>query len=486
MEGWTQRLLTTLVLAAATLLVSFLALALGVDWRAVAVMAVALFAALVTVQLVTEMRRDVRLLKNQALELSGYESEIGRRVDYLASLVERTGGAAPDELAKRVRAVNHHHAALLARVDRLEEDVAELAIDTAASRSGADVKPRPRAQARPAPQPEAPPLAPAADTSGNGAQAPASAEPTRPAAIIPMPRPSARTRPAEPPAEGAVNGTARSPSPSQAPVERVRADDDLRVAIAGDRLAFHLEPILALPERTPVLYETLMRLRGTEGGWTESADLLERARPAGLAPLIERKTLYAAAQMLRSVRRMGKEMRLVAPLSQSFLADERGDAELRRFLDTVPDLGEALVLEVAQRDFRALHSEARERLGQVADRGFTLSLGDVRDARTDPDTLRRLGFAMARAPADFVAAAPTAGADATTLAIALASYRVELVATHVADTDTLALLIDRDVSLAQGPALSRPRLVKPDLLHVIAPRDAGASETRQAARQGAA
>ena len=86
MEGWTQRLFTTLVLAAIVLVAAFVALGLGMNVLGVVVMGLTLFAAMVTVQLVVEMRRDVRMLKTQALvdacEVVGQKATITMRPGY--------------------------------------------------------------------------------------------------------------------------------------------------------------------------------------------------------------------------------------------------------------------------------------------------------------------------------------------------------------------------------------------------------------------
>ena len=455
MEGWVQRLFVTLVLAVVVLLIAFGALAVGLGWPQVTILALVLFAAMVAIQLVVEMRRDVRMLKNQALELSGYESEIGRRVDYLASLVERSGGAAPDELARRVRAVHHQYGELIQRVERMEEDVAEIAL-------------RPNREE---------PVAPSVRETPAQTEAPEPKD--RPAAsVIPMPRPRDRTKVADPPTKAAP---AEKPSAKvaasrlAAPVSRTlpRAEPPSRDAarewrekLAGERLAFHLQAAVALPARTPVYYEAQMRLREADGTWLDAEPLRAAVAEHGLASLVERKTLYTAARMLRSVRRMGKDMRLVAPLSVGSLADERGFDELRKFLEAAPDLRDALTLEIAQSDFRGLSSEARQRIGLVADAGFTLALGNLSDTATDPKTLNQLGFTLVRAPASLVVA-EARGENAASLAVSLAAHRIDLTATQVAPHQLVAL-VDRDVSTAQGTTLSAPRLVKPELLEATA------------------
>ena len=509
MEGWVQRLFTLMVLAAIALVAAFAALWIGAPWQAVLVMALTLFVAMAAIQIVTETRRDVKVLKTQAMELSGYEGEIGRRVDHLASLVQRAGGAAPDELAKRLRAVGHEYTDLARRIERLEEDVAELSIAPRASSAG-------ETSAAPAPADEARetaaviPLHPAAASQ----EAPAertpepAREPARTAVRVPVPRPgTSRPGTPQPVAKEAVvakeaativaapSGTAgsepaRAPDPkAERPPLPPRPDPAeaaaLRRLIASDALMFHLGPIVALPERAPVLYEAQMRLRMEDGTWTENRTLIERAEPLGLAPLIERKTLYTAARMLRAVRRLGKDMRLVAPLALPSLKDERGFAELRQFLQVAPDLRDGLVLEVSQAAFRTLPSEARQRIGLVADAGFQLSLGAVRDTNVDPSVLQQLGFTLARAD---VAALLEPGAGGTSFAVRLAAQRIDLVATGVEREAQLVQLIDRDVMRAQGPALGRPRLVKPELLSPPAPdrQEANRQDAKQPAAREAA
>ena len=282
----------------------------------------------------------------------------------------------------------------------------------------------------------------------------ASVEP-RSVAPPPAPPPAAMPTPASR-AEGtqSANGRARTGAPDA---------QNLRRAIAGDDLVFHLVPVLSLPERRADFYEAVMRLRLPDGTWMETGPLLELAREHGLHSLVERKTLYSAARMLRAVKAMGKHMRLFSRLSVDSLTDERGFKEFRTFLEASADLAGELILEVPQSRFRALVSEARQRLGLVVEAGFALSMGDVRDPDMDVAVLRQLGFRFVRAQVALLLNEPDAS-DADSLALRLATHRVALIAVGAGDEEDVLALIDRDVAHAQGPALSPPRVVKDELL----------------------
>ena len=617
MDGLVQRLFTLLAMAVIALgacwvAMTFFALPLPV----VIAMGLTLFVAMAVIQLYVEIRRDMRLLKNHAVEVAGFENEVSRRIDYLAGLVERNGGAAPDEMARRMRGLSQEFAKLGDRVGRLEARPAPAASAPAVSPQAAS----PQAQASNdgpsrAPSRSGPPIARAAagptapTTNGADTSAPqsgarpldalrsttsrpaglvvreaadaaretaravngASPEPPvgavrsaggsidastdasaggAPSSVAPAASLPAASSPATPPVgirkvidarSGEAGATINLPRTSrtevpvpEAPVSetvalngaggsaeatrsslprvdevhstqetsesadtsaepiagtgsdetaeaskqpnryaRSRSSDpltaqELRRALAGDDLVFHLVPILSLPERRPDFYEAVMRLRLSDGQWMESGDLLTLAEKHGLHSLVERKTLYSAARMLRAVKAMGKQMRLFSRLAVASLADERGFRELRTFLEASGDLRDELVLEVTQKRFRGLTSESRQRFGLVAEAGFALSLGNVRDDKVDVETLRRLGFRHARAEVRLLLDEPEPG-GAETLAMRLAAHRVALIATGVADEEDVFALIDRDVAHAQGPALSPPRLVKGDLLRGPAP-----------------
>ena len=455
MEGLVQRLVFGLAMAVAGLLVAWLALTVFEQPLAVSVaLGVITFAAAVVLSITAAVRRDVRMLKNHALELTGYEAEINRRVDYLSALVERNGGASPDELAKRMRGLAHEFASLNERLGRLEMERSERPAPAAAA-VGAPVEAevivaRPNGAAsvtaKIAPvDPAEPSVAPNTTEASTGMRKVIDARTGR--------------NTLRPPATSLPTGGRNGQSTPDASLDAAK----LRRAIAGDALVFHLVPALALPERRPDFYEAIMRLRLPEGGWLEPDALLPLAREHGLHTLIERKTLYCAARMLRSVKAMGKHMRVFAQLSTEALVDDRGFKELRTFLEASSDLNDELILEVSQERFRAMASEARQRLGLVVDAGFSLSMGDMRDPDVDVATLRQLGFRFARAHTTLLLGEPDpAGVD--TLAMRLSTHRVALVALGARDEQDVLALIDRDVAHAQGPALSPPRVVKDELL----------------------
>lgn len=475
MEGIVQRLIAALVVVVIALLVAWASLTVFDLPLAVAIaLALVAFVSVVVLAVAFTIRRDVRLLKTHALELTGYEAEINRRVDYLSTLVERSGGASVDEIAKRMRGLAHEFAALGERLERLETDRDTRARETTAARASVDREHRPSPAIKPrdvgGEQGE---IAPPIGTSQEETALEGDHSATGIRKVI-----DARTHRATSRAGGSEVGSPARPGAAAA--VRTRPDPltaaELGKAIAGTALVFHLVPVLALPERRPDYYEAVQRLRLADATWLEPDELSALARKHGLHSLVERKTLYSAARMLRSVKAMGKHMRLFSQLSVDSLIDERGFKELRTFLEASSDLSEELILEVPQERFRGLASEARQRLALVVDAGFSLSLGDVRDPDVDVATLRQLGFRYARAQTRLLLNEPDPG-GADSLALRLSTHRVALIAVGADEEEDVLALIDRDVAHAQGTALSPPRVVKDELL-----RGAAASRAPQRAR----
>ena len=441
-EGVSAVLFVWLCIGIVTLSLCLLALGLfDVSVANVVVFGITVFVALVVVQGHWQTRRDMRTLKQHALQMTDYESEIDRRIDYIASIVERDGGAAPDELAKRLRAVNREIVQLGERVSALE----------GGSKGGSGSSTAADAPLEAA-EPRAEPVPPASSAGDIGGELRGSGGLALPSEV--EPETEQRT--------GTDDAVSRHASKRE--LEREDAAR-FRKAISGDRLAFHLVPIVTLPDRQPIAYEAVMRLKGTlaDGGeapgWTETEQLLAHADRHGLRPLLERKTLYSAAQMSRSVIAMGKRMRLFAPLAVEQLRDERGFEEVALFLESSGSLRSDLVLEVSQRAFRSLSGEARQRIGLVAEAGFSLALRDVTDLAVDAATLRGLGFTHLRMPVNTLREAKD-----DSFVMRLASHRIECVVMDVANDADLQTVLQRDVGMAQGSHLEGPRAVKADLL----------------------
>ena len=487
LAGLGSRLFVLLCMAVIVLTVCLVAIGLF-DLPLTVVLAVGLtmFVAMVVLQGHAEMRRDLRLLKNHALQLSDYESEINRRVDYIASVVERSGGAQPDELAKRLRAFNRELAALAARVETLE----------APSVSGANAAPVSASTVTPAaPEPKSFAV-PSFAVPRASVQRPAKTGGFEEGQPVPAPTvPTTETAPEsstfEPQAGATVveseagteevaaddSAAPRSPIAMRAARQRERSEAAaFRYAISGQRLSFHLMPIVSLPDRQPAAYTAIMRLKPSDddadGAWLEHEALLARADALGLVSLIERKTLYNGARMLRSVIDMGKRMRLVCPLSPGSLADDRTFQEVSLFLETNAGLRGDIMLEIGQAQFRALSAEARQRIGLVAEAGFELAMTNVETRDLDAEALRALGFTQITAPVAFYGRKDAAG-----LVLSLAAHRIACVASGVESEADLDVLTNCDVALAQGAFLAGPRAVKIDLLRQGTARPLAQRET---------
>ncbi|HSV02956.1 MAG TPA: EAL domain-containing protein, partial [Phenylobacterium sp.] len=80
--------------------------------------------------------------------------------------------------------------------------------------------------------------------------------------------------------------TGEAPRPSGALFETVRA------ALTENRVDLYLQPILALPQRRTVFYESFSRLRDESGRVLMPAEYLAVAEPAGLVTAIDNLLLF--------------------------------------------------------------------------------------------------------------------------------------------------------------------------------------------------
>ena len=109
----------------------------------------------------------------------------------------------------------------------------------------------------------------------------------------------------------------------------------------------------------------------------------------------QREAQAAAAQLREAQQALGGEqqnMGLVCNLSRQTLSDDRVFSQVHDFLDANRKLTKSVILELPQHGYREMKRVERDRLGQLADLGYRLSLGDVADLTVDPATLEAQGF----------------------------------------------------------------------------------------------
>jgi cyclic-di-GMP phosphodiesterase TipF (flagellum assembly factor) len=133
--------------------------------------------------------------------------------------------------------------------------------------------------------------------------------------------------------------------------------DTVRDALADNRVDLYLQPIVSLPQRRTVFYESFSRLRDETGRVMMPAEYLSVAEPEGLVAAIDNLLLFRCVQIVRRLARQDRKVGIFCNISLASLSDEGFFPQFLEFLSANKDLAGALIFELGQAalaDLRAL------------------------------------------------------------------------------------------------------------------------------------
>lgn len=240
----------------------------------------------------------------------------------------------------------------------------------------------------------------------------------------------------------------------------------LRQAIDDDRLTHHVQPIVTLPQRRTHGYDLLPRLMLEDGELAETADFWPRKGGEDLIRHIELSALTEAIAIARRARTAGQPAKFYLPLSAPTLTDETAVERLQSLLganEVICDLLCFRIAETGWTDLVDLHGDVIEAIAR-SKAGF--SLNRVRSLRLNYSNLADLGVRSVRADARRFIDNPASYTDFHTADIAayVNRFEVELIVTNVTTEPQILTLLDDGIGLVQGPHISEPGPIRPDLM----------------------
>lgn len=239
----------------------------------------------------------------------------------------------------------------------------------------------------------------------------------------------------------------------------------LRQAVADNRLVFHIEPIVTLPQRRPFGYDLVPRLVMEDGGFADRPDFMPRHGGEEVVARIEADGVDEAVIVARRSRTAGTPITLFVPISRATLGSARAVEMVLAALDANRAIVGSLLFAVEQSEYRALNGKERSSLAAIGKMGVSLSLASTTSLRFDYAELQGLGFKTVRVDATRFLRQPEIFTDFHPADIAAYGRRfgIELVATGIIDEQQLLHLFEDGISLAQGPHIAGPGPVRPDL-----------------------
>lgn len=239
----------------------------------------------------------------------------------------------------------------------------------------------------------------------------------------------------------------------------------LRQAIDENRLVFHIQPVISLPQRKPFGYDLVPRLMMMDGEFADAPDFMPRSGGEGLVRQIEELALDEAVVISRRSKTSGQPIRLFVPLTHATLMDKRLIEQLVALLDANRVVNDSLIFAVPHASFKLIGPQQKMVLQQLSRIGIGFALTQVSSLRFDFAEIEGLGFKSVRIDATRFLKQPASYTDfhSGDVAAYTRRFNVELCATGIVEEQQLLALFEDGITLAQGPHIAGPGPVRPDL-----------------------
>jgi len=251
----------------------------------------------------------------------------------------------------------------------------------------------------------------------------------------------------------------REPEPT-IPVEMVRQ------ALNDNRLVYHIQPVVTLPQRRPQGYDLVPRLRLEDGDLADGVDFLPRRGGPDVMRNIEGVGLVEAITIGRRARAGGQPIKLYIPLSRATLSDSAASEQLLASLEANRLIAEGMIFAISETDWQSLTTPERAVTDAIARKGAGFSILNVRSLRIDVADLAARNIRSLRIDAARFIEAPESFTDfhAADIANYIARFDVLLLATGIASERQIIELLEDGITLVQGPYIAAPGPVRPDLM----------------------
>lgn len=249
----------------------------------------------------------------------------------------------------------------------------------------------------------------------------------------------------------------------------------VREALAENRVDLYLQPVVGLPQRKTVFYESYSRLRDSTGQVIMPAEYLSVAEPAGLVTAIDNLLLFRCVQIVRRLARQDRRVGIFCNISMASLGDDEFFPQFLDLLRANRDLSPALVFEIGQAGFEGRNAVQARNMAKLADLGFRFSIDKVTNLDLDLQDLTRADVKFVKVAAQTLLDELTEVDDRLVLrsmpdlaaedfSLLLRRYGVDLVAEKVESERQVVDILDLDIQLGQGHLFGEPRAIKSDVL----------------------
>jgi diguanylate cyclase (GGDEF)-like protein len=247
--------------------------------------------------------------------------------------------------------------------------------------------------------------------------------------------------------------------------EQVAADmgwsERIREALHLDSFALRYQPIVDVWGGPPVLYEVLLRMRGQGRKVFHPGAFLPAADRFGLMGDLDYWVIRNAFAKLAEVRKERPEIVFALNLSGIAFSDSRLVQYVAEQLDQYELPGSSVVFEITEQVAIRHIQQATIIMQALIDMGCRFALDDFGAGFSSFNYLKQLPVSFIKIDGAFIenlASDPADRAIVTSIAQIAHTIGTQTIAEHVRNEETLAILREIGIDLAQGYFLGRPRI----------------------------
>ncbi|HLI67785.1 MAG TPA: EAL domain-containing protein [Caulobacteraceae bacterium] len=270
--------------------------------------------------------------------------------------------------------------------------------------------------------------------------------------------------------------------------------ETVREALSDNRVDLYLQPVVSLPQRRTVFYESFSRLRDASGRVMMPAEYLSVAEPEGLVSVIDNLLLFRCVQIVRRLAKSDRKVGIFCNVALGSLADETFFPQFLEFLAENRDMAGSLIFELGQPAFDRRGATEARNMAKLADLGFRFSLDKVSDLDLNFPDLARADVKFVKVTADVLlnqlieldgrlTLKSLKDLNAADLADLTRRYGVELIAEKVETERQVVDVLELNIAYGQGNLFGEPRAIKDS---VLAEADPPADFIRSTLRRRAA
>lgn len=259
--------------------------------------------------------------------------------------------------------------------------------------------------------------------------------------------------------EKPASPAARVPEPV-IPLEMVRD------ALDQDRLLFHVDPIVTLPQRRVHGYDLVPRLMLEDGELAPAGDFMPVRGGEDVVRTIEGRALDEAITITRRARTNGMSIVLYLPLSPPSLADQPSIDQIIVMLAANKAISPNINFIVKDHDWHNLTVTERKAVAEIAKNGATFSIGSIESLRMDFAEMAGQGVRSVRVDASGFIERPEVYTDfhSSDIASYIKRYGIDLLGTGIISEQQIISLLEDGFELAQGRYIAKPGPVRADLV----------------------